>query len=191
MRMTTRNPKASDHFGIVVAIAGILLAAVLLPSATFAAPDNLPPRPTPLTPPAMPPRPTPATPPPMPPRPGATPVPSPLSRWRDGGAIELRTEFTDKMIWTVLHWQDPWTVVQWQDHSGEWHDVEGWQGTFDEFSENVGRKTWWVAKLDLAKGPFRWMVYRSKGGRLLGQSLEFYLPTFVGERVVVEVMCGL
>ena len=179
MRMTTRNPKASDHFGIVVAIAGILLAAVLLPSVTLAESDNLPPRPTP------------ATPPPMPPRPGATPVPSPPSRWRDGGAIELRVEFTNKTIWTVLTWQDPWTVVQWQDRSGEWHDVEGWQGSFDEFSGDVGTKTWWVAKSDLAKGPFRWMIYRGKGGRLLEQSLEFYLPTSVGERVVVEANCGL
>jgi len=177
MRMTTRNPKASDHFGIVMAIASILLAAVLLPPVTFAAPDNLPPRPTP------------ATPPPLPPRPGSTPVPPPPSRWEAGGAIELRVEFTDKMIWTVLHWQDPWTVVQWQDHSGGWHDVEEWQGTFDEFG-NVGSKTWWVAKSDLAKGPFRWMVYRGKGGRLLEQSSVFDLPTSVGERVVVEVMCG-
>ena len=55
----------------------------------------------------------------------------------------------------------------------------------------MGYKTWWVAKSDLAKGPFRWMVYRSKGGSLLEQSSAFYLPTFVGERVVVEVMCGL
>jgi hypothetical protein len=90
-----------------------------------------------------------------------------------------------------VHWQDLWTVVQWQDERGVWHDVESWQGSLDEFSDDVGTKIWWAAKSDLSKGPFRWMIYQDKGGRLLEQSSEFYLPTFVGERVVVEVMCGL
>jgi len=87
-----------------------------------------------------------------------------------------------------------WTVVQWQDHSGDWHDVEEWQGTLDEVNNDKdkgmyeGEKVWWAAKADFDKGPFRWVVYRGRGGKLLAQSESFYLPHFTGETVRVEVL---
>jgi hypothetical protein len=74
-----------------------------------------------------------------------------------------------------------WTVVQWQDRLGGWHDVEGWQGTLDA----DGKKTWWVDKTDLGKGPFRWKIVQD--GELLAASESFYLPGSRGEVVKVSV----
>lgn len=174
MRMSAKNPTASDRFGIVIAVLSILLAAVFLPSVSRAAPDNLPPRPTPMTPPPMPPRPTP-------------PWPVPRPGRGEGGFVELHGQFSEETMWTTFHWQDLWTVVQWQDRSGNWHDVEGWQGTFDQYNDRVCRKMWWVSASDFDKGPFRWVIYRSRGDDLLEESESFYLPCFAGESVVVEV----
>jgi len=70
---------------------------------------------------------------------------------------------------------------------------EGWQGTFDELSYNndgnvyEGKKTWWVAKADFDRGPYRWVVYHGRGGELIAQSEPFYLPHSTGESVKVEV----
>lgn len=76
-----------------------------------------------------------------------------------------------------------WTVVQWQDSAGDWHDIEGWQGTLDEGDQKV----WWLAADLFGKGPFRWLVYQGQGGKLLAQSEPFYLPFSAGEKVKVEV----
>jgi hypothetical protein len=76
-----------------------------------------------------------------------------------------------------------WTVVQWQDNNGDWHDVEGWQGNFDQGN----KKVWWVAAADFNKGPFRWATYRSRGGELLATSKPFYLPQMPNETMLVEV----
>lgn len=76
-----------------------------------------------------------------------------------------------------------WTVVQWQDVQGGWHDVEGWQRTFDQ--EN--QVAWWVAPGDLGKGPFRWAVYQSQGGQLLATSDPFYLPGSIDKGVRIEM----
>jgi len=70
---------------------------------------------------------------------------------------------------------------------GDWHDVEGWQGTLDEVNDGVGKKVWWVVKSDLGKGPFRWMIYQGQGGRPLAQSEPFYLPRSADESVNIEV----
>jgi len=51
----------------------------------------------------------------------------------------------------------------------------------------VGCKRWWVDEEDLGKGPFRWQVYQSKGGRALARSGAFDLPGSSGATVVVEV----
>jgi len=115
----------------------------------------------------LPPRPTPATP---------TPTPAPLPRVRDGGLIQLVVPSAQSGLWTL---------VQWQDARGGWHDVTGWQGTLDGDSQ-----MWWVAEADLGKGPFRWRVYRGKGGALLGQSTPFDLPADIGKVVRVEVSIG-
>jgi hypothetical protein len=80
---------------------------------------------------------------------------------------------------------------------GDWHDVEGWQGTFDDFVHDSssndgggmceGKKTWWVARADLGTGPFRWVIYQMPGGKLLASSKPFYLPNAIDETVRVEV----
>ena len=195
--MTTRNRKLRVCSALAVSVACcILLAAALRPSVTQAAPFVLPSRSAPIS--LLPPRPTPDPAPTLPPRP--TPEPTPRStspsRLPAGGFIELRFQTTQERIWSLGHWQELWTIVQWQDHWGDWHDVEGWQGTFDEFDvcyqneggETVceGQKVWWVAQADFGKGPFRWVVYRGPGGRLFAQSESFYLPHF-GEIVRVEM----
>ena len=76
-----------------------------------------------------------------------------------------------------------WTVVQWQDNTGGWHNVEGWQGAFDEGN----KKVWWVAVADFNKGPFRWAAYQGRGGELLAVSEPFYLPHMPNETMPIEV----
>jgi len=51
----------------------------------------------------------------------------------------------------------------------------------------VGHKTWWIAKSHLGAGPFRWVIYRQKGGGEIAASAPFYLPDVSGRRVTVEV----
>jgi hypothetical protein len=109
-----------------------------------------------------------------------------------GGSIELCVRFPQMWPWAEVHWQDLWTVVQWQDAWGDWHDVEGWQGSLDqvivvENGQVVGKKTWWVARHDLGTGPFRWLIYQGKESRLLGASEPFYLPDSGGAIKQVEV----
>lgn len=115
----------------------------------------------------LPPRPTPVTP---------TPTSAPLPRVRDGGLIQLIVPSAQAGLWTL---------VQWQDALGGWHDVTGWQGTLDG-----DMQLWWVDEADLGKGPFRWRVYQSRGGALLGQSALFHLPADIGKVVQVEVSIG-
>jgi hypothetical protein len=114
----------------------------------------------------------------LPPRQTATPTPtSSPERSRDdaptGSHIALHVTFEQAGLWTV---------VQWQDSAGNWHDVEGWRGTLDE-----GQKVWWVAQKDFGTGPFRWVVYQSQGGKLLGSSVPFNLPAFPNQTMQVTV----
>lgn len=88
-----------------------------------------------------------------------------------GGYIELRVQSASAGLWTV---------VQWQDRSGFWHDVEGWKGMLDE--RNL--KVWWVAKPELGKGPFRWLVLSQN--KVVATSETFYLP-HADQTVSVEV----
>jgi hypothetical protein len=110
----------------------------------------------------------------LPPRPTPEPPVAPSS---GGGFIELHVIGSSMPV-------GPWTVVQWQDGSGNWHTVEGWQGTAYEGN----RVLWWVSHADLGKGPFRWVVYRSPGGVWLGNSQSFNLPGYDGATVKVEVV---
>jgi hypothetical protein len=48
-----------------------------------------------------------------------------------GCFIKLHVQFPPAWPWAQVHWQELWTSVQWQDAGGEWHAVEGWQGTLD------------------------------------------------------------
>jgi hypothetical protein len=77
-----------------------------------------------------------------------------------------------------------WTVVQWQDSAGNWHDVQGWQGTPDA----QGDKRWWVAAKDFGTGPFRWVVKQGFNGPVLGMSAPFNLPGGADEIVQVTVL---
>jgi len=143
---------------LVTGVIGALLIA-LLPALAQAAPSALPPRPTPVSTP---------TPIPTQPAPPIAPV---------GGTITLYASPVRPEMWTIIQWQDAW---------GDWHDVEGWQGTFNEESQVI----WWVAPADLDTGPFRWTICESKGGDLLAFSESFYLPASAGRSVRVEVTLG-
>lgn len=121
--------------------------------------------------PALPPRPT-AHPPP--PTVTATPVPAVDENVpRAGALIELRAPAAPRTAWSV---------VQWQDATGDWHDVDGWQGPVID-----GVRRWWVAPNDFRTGPFRWMLYTERAGDRWTASEPFYLPTSSYEIVVVPV----
>lgn len=114
---------------------------------------------------ALPPRPTPVS--------TATPTTVPSFHVHEGGLIELYVHPAQTGLWTL---------IQWQDARDQWHDVDGWQGTVDG-----ALQIWWVAPRDFGKGPFRWRVYQSRGGRLLATSQSFLLPHHTGETVRVDV----
>lgn len=117
----------------------------------------------------------------LPPRPTVAPSPTPTVHATDddddspraGATIELQASTAPAPTWTV---------VQWQDAQGDWHDVEGWQGTLDD-----GVKRWWVAPADFRTGPFRWRIYAEKGGDVWGTSDWFDLPASSYEVVTVTV----
>ena len=117
----------------------------------------------------------------------ATPTPRSSRTSPSGGFIELRVRFPE---WIDFQWQDLWTVVQWQDGAGHWHSVEGWQGSLDEVTVDdgkiAGRKVWWLAGDLFGRGPFRWMVYRVRAGKLVAESASFHLPDREGSTVIVE-----
>ena len=112
----------------------------------------------------------------LPPRP--TPVPTatsvPQVNPAPGSAIRLQADTVSINFWTV---------VEWQDATGNWHPVEGWQGTL----ESDHTKTWWVAERDRGKGPFRWVIYTRHGGQRWGNSQAFHLPTANHQIIQVSV----
>jgi hypothetical protein len=130
----------------------------------------------------------------LPPRPSAPTFTDVVPRRSapDSGSIELRVRFPAAQPGRESTWQELWTVVEWQDpRTGTWREVESWTGTLDgvrgEGGAVGGHKTWWVAQHDLGTGPFRWQVYRTKGGPLVVTSEPFHLPPGAGQTVVVEV----
>lgn len=136
----------------------------------------------------------------LPPRPTAvptsTPLPSPTPSSPpepEGATLALHAAFPEGWDFGVVDWRAPWTAVQWQDAVGDWHTVEGWQGSFDhvlpEGDRYFGLKTWWVAPRDLGTGTFRWVVYAERGGAPLVTSDPFTLPGVARtQHVVVVVM---
>ncbi len=156
------NAKYGIRLIAIVSILGVLLAASTLPTLAQAAAPTLPPRPAP----ALPSRPNPS--------PTPTPTPAPAPSFPLGAFIELRVSPPQIGLWTV---------VQWQDRLGDWHAVEGWQGTL----EDGGVKQWWVAPEDFGTGPFRWLVLDQPEGEPLATSEAFDLPDAAGEKIVVAV----
>ncbi len=75
-----------------------------------------------------------------------------------------------------------WTMVQWQDGLDGWHDVDGWQGDVDD-----GQKLWAVLEANFGQGPFRWVVYEKRGGKVWGASAPFDLPEVAGQQVNVTL----
>ena len=164
--MTTQRRKSSLWLYVTVAVACASLGIVSSPAPARA----LPPRPTP----------------------SAFAEVVPARSAPDSGSIELRVRFPAALPGHEGPWQELWTVVEWQDpYTGTWREVEGWGGTLDgmtgEGGAAAGHKTWWVARRDLGTGPFRWVVYRTKGGPLVVTSEPFDLPAGAGQAVVVEV----
>lgn len=111
-----------------------------------------------------------------------------------GGRVFLRVHFSEDWPWEKLHWQEGlWNVVQWRDQDGNWLMVDGWQGTLESIQQQedewVGQKELWTSGTNLGAGPFRWLVYQGKDGRLMSTSPDFYLPTESGG--VVQVDMGL
>ncbi|MDY7080385.1 MAG: hypothetical protein SXV54_26190 [Chloroflexota bacterium] len=164
--MKTKN-RQTDILFLAVGAIGVLLLCAWLSSPTRAAPMIPPPIPT-MT---------------------LTPAPKPTSPPSTGGLIELQAQFPQTWPWDEVHGQELWTIVQWRDDKGYWRDVEGWQGTLDaiatgEDGDVVGYKTWWVAKTDSNRGPFRWVVYKSRDGAALVRSESFYLPDATSKTVI-------
>ena len=46
----------------------------------------------------------------------------------------------------------------------------------------------WVLKDDFGKGPFRWVVYGTRGGAMWGITDPFYLPTYAGDWVLSDAV---
>jgi hypothetical protein len=115
--LSTFARKAGGWPTLIVAGVCVLLAVASLPSHTQVALAG-PPRPTPH------------------PKPAHTPASTPT-----GATIALVLRFGPLWPQANVAWQDLWTVVQWQDRGGNWHDVEGWQGTPDGIVDGEGRKT--------------------------------------------------
>lgn len=89
-----------------------------------------------------------------------------------GGFIQLTVDGATSEVWTA---------VQWQGNEGDWHLVDGWQGSSN--AENEVK--WYVAKDDLGGGPFRWLIYDAPDGNLLVTSDPFDLPEQAGETIEV------
>jgi hypothetical protein len=160
--LSTFARKASGWATLIVAGVCVLLAVASLPSHPQVALAG-PPRPTPH------------------PKPARAPASAPI-----GATIALALRFGPLWPQAGIPWQDLWTVVQWQDGWGNWHDVEGWQGTPDGIVDGEGRKVWWLSRELLGQGPFRWAIYHARGGELLTISEPFYLPTAPCQLLRVE-----
>jgi hypothetical protein len=156
-QLSTFAREASGWPALIVASVCILLAVAALPAHTQAAL-------------AGPPRPKPAH--------ASTPV---------GATIALSLRFDPLWPQASIPWQDLWTVVQWQDRGGNWHDVEGWQGTPDGIVDGEGRKVWWLSWELFGQGPFRWAIYAARGGEALANSEPFYLAAAPCQLLRIEV----
>lgn len=69
-----------------------------------------------------------------------------------------------------------WVSVQWLDGSAVWHNVEGWQGNIAKTKDNKPFQQWAVLNNAYGLGPFRWVVYAERGGKVWAVSPNFNLP---------------
>jgi hypothetical protein len=128
-------------------------------------------------------------------RPRAPSLPSATASPSAPTPINPTTRGANIVLWVELgstegmeqEWHRLWTVVQWQDACGEWHDVEGWRGTPDGFSNGMAWKGWWVSSQHLGQGPFRWLIYPQEGAPAI-VSESFFLPSRTDEMLQVEVL---
>jgi hypothetical protein len=129
----------------------------------------------------------------LPPRPTQAPQPtqSVAETQLQGVNVVLQAVFPEDWDFYDIPWGAPWTAVQWQDGRGNWHTVDGWQGTLDrvwvDAGTVIGQKTWWVPPQHLGTGPFRWVLYQSRDGAELTASTPFTLSQSSGMRQVVEI----
>lgn len=81
-----------------------------------------------------------------------------------------------------------WIGVEWQDGLGQWHAVDGWQGLPDSV-DGLGRllQQWNTGPENFGRGPFRWAVYTSQGGSLVGVSPSFNLPSTSRLNLITEM----
>jgi hypothetical protein len=85
--------------------------------------------------------------------------------------------------------QGAWVGVQWRDTLGRWHDVEGWQAPLvSSQAADQQTKTWGVNAKDYGTGPFRWVISSEHGGRVLGTSPQFFLPSGNGANLTMTVL---
>jgi hypothetical protein len=112
----------------------------------------------------------------------AVPTTAPLLN-SSGGMMPLDccSDHSDILVYAPTAPVTSWITVQWQDGNGGWHDVEGWQGTFDIASgSNFPFKQWTVGASQYNQGPFRWVIYTQRGGDVWGISPSFNLPQWGG-----------
>jgi hypothetical protein len=85
--------------------------------------------------------------------------------------------------------QGAWVGIQWRDALGRWHDVDGWQSALvPSLTANQQTKTWGVNPKDFGTGPFRWVISSEFGGRVLGTSPQFFLPSGNGASLTMTVL---
>lgn len=78
----------------------------------------------------------------------------------------------------------PYVDVQWQDPLGGWHNIDSWLVPFDE--SQLGYVPNYVDPSDFGTGPYRWVLFDSLGGKILGTSAPFMFPGGDGDDPTTE-----
>lgn len=126
------------------------------------------------------------------PRPTITPIPRPTLPTDSSTRQDVEGSQSSARI--VLQWESEpitatlSTVVQWQDTGGNWHNIDGWKGQFD----NQHQVRWWVAPQHFRTGPYQWVIFSDSddADKILWVSDPFYLPDS-GQTLVVPVSTPL
>lgn len=78
----------------------------------------------------------------------------------------------------------PFVDVQWQDPTGGWHNIDNWLVPFDQ--SQLGYTPNYVDPADFGTGPYRWVLFDSLGGKILGTSEPFMFPGGDGDDPTTE-----